>query len=309
MQSRHIVRDGIESMEKYVETLSLKAQAQFPATQPVISTAKKVGSPVIKGVRKLGDPVVDAIDNGLHNVVKNGTAFAGIAKNRMEAGVGAGVGGALHVVDRVLTPPPDEPKPPKTIRGLVIHTNNAIRYLCATKVKPVLGFDPYNKMVAIFTMMLYAAILVYHIWMTPWYMVRDRIAPTVLWAMDHKCDASHGAPNGVHGHHHHDAADDERTGSGSGHGSNDHRDNDEVSGGGGDERSSSSSGGRSSAASGSGGNTTGARCSTGTGAGVTREAAKTGTSSHHGTSGGSTKRSRTTSAKTNASSNSHDADT
>lgn len=308
MQSRHIVRDGIESMEKYVETLSLKAQAQFPATQPVISTAKKVGSPVIKGVRKLGDPVVDAIDNGLHNVVKNGTAFAGIAKNRMEAGVGAGVGGALHVVDRVLTPPPDEPKPPKTIRGLVIHTNNAIRYLCATKVKPVLGFDPYNKMVAIFTMMLYATILVYHIWMTPWYMVRDRIAPTVLWAMDHKCDASHGAPNGVHGHHH-DAADDERTGSGSGHGSSDHRDNDEVSGGGGDERSSSSSGGRSSAASGSGGNTTGARCSTGTGAGVTREAAKTGTSSHHGTSGGSTKRSRTTSAKTNASSNSHDADT
>lgn len=302
MHSRHPVRDGVEAVEKYVETLTLKAQ-QLPGAESMISTAKKVGSPLLTNLRRIGDPVVDAIDGGITKAANNGSAIynttTGMAKNGVEAGVQA----AFNVTDRVLTPPPDERKQPHTLRGLVVHINNALRYLSATKLKPVFkGVDPYDVMLTLLSWMLFAAVLCYHLAITPWLMVRDRLAPMVLWAIGHKCEGHHGAPNGVHHAHDEHASD----GGDAGEDASAAVSVNERNTGSGSNRSGGG-GGSSNVGSGSG---TGTRCSTGTGIATnTREASKSGTSGHghhHGNTGGSKRSSsRSGTAKTNAS-NSHD---
>jgi hypothetical protein len=210
MHSHHPVRDRIESVEKYVEQIAMKAQgANIPGVQSMISTAKKVGSPVLKGVRRLGDPVVDAIDSGITNVAKNGTAILHHGSGMAQQGVEA----AFHVTDRVLTPPPNEREQPKTIRGLWTHLNNGLRYCSKMKVKPYLKFDPYEKALQVLDMMMFVAMIMYTLAMAPLLAIRERLEPTVMWAMGHKCKQPNGLHHGDGGHDDNDrrrGADDHR---------------------------------------------------------------------------------------------------
>lgn len=197
-ENPHLLRGSLQAAGKYVEHLTTKATNNIPGAESMVTTAKKVSSPVMQTVRRIGDPIIDAMDNGINNISKNVVPIAQQSQQFAKARTQQGIDAAFKATDRMLSPTPNESgdDTPHTVRGLWTTINQRISYISKTKLKPILGFDPYDKMVAVIMLMWSLATFAWILITAPFYSIRGMLEPYIIWMIGHKCP-SHDAVPGV----------------------------------------------------------------------------------------------------------------